>query len=127
MDYVKEIRALVGSRPLLLAGVAVLILNEEGQLLMQHRADTRDWGLPAGYMEIGEKPDEAAKREVREETGLAVRKLELVDLFGGKENYILYPNGDEVYSLTAIYQCKEYDGSIQMDEESLALSFFPIR
>ena len=39
MDHVKELRALVGHRPLILPGAVVLIFNERDQLLLQHRTE----------------------------------------------------------------------------------------
>ena len=52
MNYVSELRSLVGHRPLIIAGAAVLIFNNENQLLLHHRRDNKHWGLIGGSMEI---------------------------------------------------------------------------
>lgn len=54
MGYVKELRALVGHRPLIIPGAAVLILDKSDRLLLQLRRDNQHWGLIGGSMEIGE-------------------------------------------------------------------------
>ncbi|WP_411852885.1 NUDIX domain-containing protein [Virgibacillus halodenitrificans] len=62
MDYVSEIRKLVGHRPLILTGSVVLILNENNELLLQHRTDG-GWGLPGGLMELGESLERSKGRD----------------------------------------------------------------
>lgn len=51
--------------------VAVFVVDAGRVLLLHHRA-LRRWLPPGGHIEAGELPDEAARREVREETGLIV-------------------------------------------------------
>lgn len=47
-----------------------LILNTKGQLLLCHVTGALHWDIPKGMREPGESTFEAAKRELREETGL---------------------------------------------------------
>lgn len=65
-----------------LLGVKVLVINEDGQVLLLKRSDkvTRPggWDFPGGGVDMGESPDEAARREIKEETSLTVHKLQLV-------------------------------------------------
>lgn len=51
MSYVQELRALVGTRPLMLVGAGILIVNERHELLLQRRSDDGLWGIPGGGLE----------------------------------------------------------------------------
>lgn len=55
------------------AGAVVMIL---GRCLALRRADRDEWVFPKGHLEQGERPEDAALREVREETGLEVEIVE---------------------------------------------------
>ena len=48
MPYVQELRAVVGSRPLILVAAGALICNAAGDLLLQRRTDDQLWGIPGG-------------------------------------------------------------------------------
>lgn len=126
MGYVKELRKVVGTRPLILPGAVVIILNEEDKVLLQLRGDG-GWGLPGGIMELGESMEETATREVFEETGLTVGQLKLIGLFSGKDYYLKVANGDELYSVTAVYMTTEVSGELLKDGvETMDLRYFPI-
>lgn len=60
-------------------GVAVVVLQHERVLLTQ-REDFANWCLPGGAVENGETLDQAALREVREETGLDIHLTQLVGM-----------------------------------------------
>jgi 8-oxo-dGTP diphosphatase len=62
------------------ASAAGVITNEAGQvLLLDHVLRPRSgWGLSGGFLEKGEQPETALRREVREETGLELEDIRLV-------------------------------------------------
>ncbi len=126
MGYIQELRALVGHRPLLMVGAAVIILDAQDRLLMQQRADNGLWGLPGGALEPGEALEDAARREILEETGCQVGALGLFGVFSGPEQFYTYPNGDQIYDVCITYWTRQLSGALTLDEESLDMRFFPL-
>lgn len=110
-DFIKEMRRFVGHRPLLQAGASVLLEDERGRLLLQRRADCHLWGYHGGAVELDEVVEEAAKRELFEETGLHAESLELFGVFSGPEMHFVYPNGDEVSNIDHVYRCTAWTGT----------------
>lgn len=126
MEYYKYLRQYVGHRPIILPGSVVIILNEQNEILLQKRLDGY-WGLPGGLMDLGESFEEVAKREVYEETGLVVQNLQLLNVFSGSEHYFKVENGDELYSVTAVYYTRDVSGDLAVDySESEKMQYFSI-
>ncbi|WP_371535039.1 NUDIX domain-containing protein [Streptomyces sp. NBC_01023] len=115
MTYIPELRALVGTRPLILPGAAVIVVDDDHRVLLLGRADTGGWGLPGGFTEPGESLEETARREVAEETGLELGELTLMNVFSGPEQYFQYPNGDQVFNVTTVYTATARHWSFRLD------------
>ena len=113
---------------LLQDGAAAIIVNDEGEILLQSRADRDLWGLPGGCQELGESFKETIIREIKEETNLDVKEedLELIDIVSGKSRRNSYPNGDVVINNTALYLVKKYSGELKWNEESKEIRFFDL-
>ena len=127
MSYVQELRSLVGHRPLIIPGAAVLIIDEDN-LLLQHRKDNQQWGLIGGSMEIGKSLEETARREALEETGLELDELEWFGLFSGQKLIYTCLNGDVVVNVVAVYTARRFRGTIKADpEEASEVRFFKLR
>lgn len=126
MDYVKELRALVGHRRLILCGSSVVIRNEKGELLLQQRVYPEGrWCFPGGLMELGESTEDTARREVFEETALTVGELQLIGVYSGPDSLCRAANGDEWYVVNVSYMTDEYSGDLKInDGESAALRWF---
>ena len=127
MGYIMDLRKIVGSRPLVMTGASVILLNQKNRLLLQLRKDNNCWGLAGGSLEPGETLEEVAKRELFEETGLSANKLILFNVFSGEEFYYKYPHGDEVYNVITTYICTDYDGELKINNDEVKdLHFFDV-
>lgn len=124
-DYVRTIRPLIGSRPLLLPGVRALIFDERGGLLLLRRLDLPCWCLPCGSVELGETALEAVRREVFEETSLEVLAAEPMGVYSGSRQTFAYSNGDEVQCFSLAFVVREWRGEPRADGvEGSELRFF---
>lgn len=102
--YVAQLRAAMGSAVLLLPSAAVLPVDALGRLLLvQHRGHSDGWGTVGGAVEIGESPRQAALRETQEEIGAVPRSLSLLDVLGGPDLEVIYPNGDRAAYVTSVF------------------------
>lgn len=129
MGYILDLRKIegVGHRPLQMVACAVFLFDEKGNILLQKRADDYTWCVPGGSMELGETPEETARREFMEETGLLLGNLKLFNVVSGEDSHFAYPNGDEIYAVDINYICYEYSGILKkQDEEVIELQFFDV-
>jgi ADP-ribose pyrophosphatase YjhB (NUDIX family) len=124
MGYIEELRALVGTRPLNLTGVTVLVIDRYDRFLMVQSDEI--WKLPGGFIELGESAEDAGRREILEETGMNIGNLQLIGVFSGKNFYTKLPNGDEYFPITIAYMTKDIrSGDLKPDGiETQMVQFF---
>ena len=124
-NYIMDLRGIVGHRPLLQVGASVIVEDHDGRVLLQRRADNHLWGYAGGSVELDEVVEDAAARELFEETGLHAKSLELFGVFSGPDLHYTYPNGDEVSNVDIVYLCREWDGTLTPQEKEVEeLRFF---
>lgn len=61
--------------------VDVVVETDGGVVLVERRNPPRGWALPGGFVDYGETVEDAARREVREETGLEVELTALLGVY----------------------------------------------
>ena len=119
MSYVSEIRKKIGHDPLMIVGASVIVTDEAGRVLLQHRADNGLWGYHGGCVELGENTEAAARRELLEETGLTAGKMTLLGVFSGPEMRYTYPNGDRASVVDIVYLCSDFSGELRPQPEEV--------
>ncbi|MGD6776745.1 NUDIX hydrolase [Sutcliffiella horikoshii] len=125
MDYIKHLRSMVGSEKVIMVVAGAFVFDADGKLLLQQRTDNAQWGLPGGFMELGENITDAARREVQEETGLHLEQLELFGIYSGPEYDKTFANGDQVSLVQVLFTCKQFSGKLVTSNiESLKNEYF---
>lgn len=124
MSYISEMRKHIGHTPMLSVGATIVVLKEN-KILLNLRNDTKTWGIPGGAIELGETLEQTAARELKEETNLTADGFTFLHLFSGNDFYFKYPNGDELYSVVALYLARDVKGLMMInDGESDNLKYF---
>lgn len=126
-DYTRNLRQKIGNDLLMMPGAGAVIVNSHGQVLLQHRADNGLWGIPGGLIEPGEEPADTAIREVYEETGLHIELERVVGVYGGRDFFVTYNNGDQAAIISILFRAHPVDETVApfpKDGESLALKWF---
>jgi 8-oxo-dGTP pyrophosphatase MutT (NUDIX family) len=107
----------------LVVAASVLITDEDGRVLVQRRADSGNWALPGGGMDLGESLPECAVREVHEETGLSVELTGLVGIFSDPRHVIAYSDGEVRQQFNVCFAARIIGGELTPSDESTALGF----
>lgn len=103
-----------------LVGVGAVVIKD-GRVLLARRGNPPmqgHWTLPGGVLELGETLLEGVAREVREETGLEVEPVELVELLDR-----IHKSGDRIqfHYVIADYLCRVTGGTLQAASDADAV------
>lgn len=110
--HIARLRAVVGHELLVLPSVSVLPLDATGRVLLVRPAGhDGGWNILGGAVDPGESPAAAAVREAREEIGADLKLGRLLDVLGGPDYEVTYPNGDQVAYVTTVYEATIVSGS----------------
>jgi len=101
--------------------VAVILQQASQILLVKRKFEPRagDWSLPAGFIEWGEGPEETARRELKEETGLDITVRDIYGVYRGQER-----SDHEV--MLVVYRGEIADGKLQPGDDALEARWFEL-
>lgn len=126
-EFILELRAHVGNRPLWLSGSTAVVLRQGArgeEVLLVRRADTGVWSPVCGIIDPGEQPGDAAVREALEEAGVVVEVERLVWM--DVTAPMTYPNGDVTQYIDHTFRCVWVSGDPHpADGENTHAAWFP--
>ncbi len=99
---------------------AAVLVESEGKALLVKRANVPErgkWTLPAGFVDAGEDPQEAAKRECYEETGLEIHIQSLLDVLYGREH-------ERGADIVILYRGSVESGSLKAGHDAMDVAFY---
>ena len=105
-------------------GVAIVIRDGQGKILLERRSDCGLWGLPGGRIDPGESISETVIREALEETGLVVEITCLLGVYSDPEDRIVSYSDGVVQLVDIMLEARVLSGQMHLSEESLELKFF---
>lgn len=104
-------------------GASCAIVDDD-RLLLTRREDNGLWCLPGGGVEPGETWSEAAVREVREETGLAVQPDSVLAVYTDPTIAVVYADGRRRQVFGVCLRARVTDGSAGLSDEVIQVGWF---
>lgn len=99
----------------------VVLKNNKILLIKRKNEPFKDkWALPGGFVEYGEKLEDAVVREVFEETGLKTKIIDLIGIYSDPDRD---PRG---HIVTAVYLLKIDKGRVKGGDDAIEARFFNV-
>ncbi|NPA75400.1 MAG: NUDIX domain-containing protein [Euryarchaeota archaeon] len=102
--------------------VDMILVEKDKILLIQRKREPFKgmYALPGGFVEYGEKTEDAAVREMKEETGLDIKVTKLVGVYSD-------PNRDpRDHTVTVAYEVKKIGGKLKSGDDAAGVKFIPL-
>jgi 8-oxo-dGTP pyrophosphatase MutT (NUDIX family) len=93
-------------------GIAAIITNEEGEVLMQEHVKYGFWTIPVGKVLPQQSIEDGLKQEVLEECGIIIESAEEIEA----NNYSYNRDGVDVEVLLHLFKVLKYTGEVKNNE-----------
>jgi ADP-ribose pyrophosphatase YjhB (NUDIX family) len=98
--------------------VFAAVRDDQGRVLLVRRNDSGNWELPGGRVELGETAITAVKREVSEESGVAIKVIRLAGVYTDPGHIMVYPSTGEARQQFAVcFHALPVDGQPHPDHD----------
>jgi ADP-ribose pyrophosphatase YjhB (NUDIX family) len=102
----------------IVVAVTAVVLDEFGRLLLIRRSDNDLYAIPGGALELGETLTQAVRREVMEETGIAVEVAGLVGVYSDPAHVIEFSDGEVRQEFSVCFRADPVGGELRTSSES---------
>jgi 8-oxo-dGTP pyrophosphatase MutT (NUDIX family) len=104
----------------------VIVVNDQGEILMIRRTDNGNWAVPGGGMDPGESLTGTAIRETQEETGITCEITGLVGIYTNPHHVIRYTSNNEVrQEFSIVFTARPVGGELRASSESSEPQWVP--
>lgn len=100
-------------------GVAAVVWDTQGRLLLHHRHVGGGWAPPSGSVKAAESVHDAIHRELGEETAMSVAVHRLIGVYSDPVFQIVdFPDDGRVHFVTCLFDCQVTAGALQGSGEA---------
>ncbi|WP_329572871.1 NUDIX hydrolase [Kitasatospora sp. NBC_01266] len=108
----------------LVPAASVVVVGEDGRVLLQRRTDNGMWALPGGKMELGESLAECGIRETLEETGVHIEVTGIVGTYTNPGHVFAYDDGEVRQEFSICLLGRPVGGELRVSVESTEVAWF---
>ena len=108
-------------------GVAVALINNDNEVLLERRSDCGWWGITGGRLDLGEDVEDCAVREIKEECSVVISResLNLVNVYSDpKQGRIVQYPDNRIHLIDIMYFSRTKRRDFKISSESFELKFF---